>query len=180
MVSQVTDNADVRLFEVVKGQDAIMHNISGELGVKTSLYLVFSAFIFSASIQLINFAKDSTSPMSRYAVASCSIGAAISLLSALALLIAALVRTYKIFPSNALAAWIKETQEYSEKYPQEKVEDTSEGILKSLIETLDANQVQNEKKATWIQVGTWLLFISLPFLVTGGALALYSFFKCSA
>ena len=102
------DNAEVRLFDVVKGQDAILHSTSGELGVKTSLYLVFSAFIFSASIQLINFAKDLPRPLSQYAVASCSVGAAISLIAALALLIAALVRTYKIFPSRAMAGWIKD------------------------------------------------------------------------
>lgn len=176
----MTDNANIRLFEVVKGQDVITHNISGELGVKTSLYLVFSAFIFSASIQLVNFAKDLAPPLNRCAVAVCSIGAAVSLLSAFALLIAALVRTYKIFPSNEMAAWIKSMQEYKEKYPRETIQDTSEGILNSLIETADANQIENEKKATWIEVGAWLLFFSLPFLVIGGALALCAFFSHSA
>ena len=172
------DNAaEVRLFEVVKSQDAIMHSTSAELGVKTSLYLVFSAFVFSTSIQLINFAKDLPRPLSQYAVAICAIGSAISLVAALALLIAALVRTYKIFPSRAMAGWINETKAYKERYPEEKTEDTAEGILGVLIETVDANQVESEKKAKWIQVGSACLFIALPFLVFGGALALRAFFS---
>ena len=176
----MSDNAEARLFDVVKGQDVITHNISGELGVKTSLYLVYSAFIFSASIQLINFAKDLPAPVSHFAVANCSIGAAISLLSGLALLVAALVRTYKIFPSAAMAAWIQQMQEYRLAYPEESVEDTSEGIVKVLIETVDANQAENEKKASWIETGAWLLFFSLPFLVTGGGFALWAFFiRCA-
>lgn len=176
----MADTAEVRLFEVVKAQDAITHNISGELGVKTSLYLVFAAFIFSASIQLINFAKDLPVPLSRFAVLSSSVGAAISPLSALALLIAALVRTYKIFPSGEMVKWVKSMQKYQQDYPQETVEDPSEGIVSELIETADANQIENEKKATWIEVGAWLLFASLPFIVLGGILAVWAFFSRSA
>ena len=42
--------------EIAHNQDSLMHSSSGDLGVKTSLYLVFTAFLFSAGIQTINTA----------------------------------------------------------------------------------------------------------------------------
>src|SRR5262249_26048198 len=143
------DDVDVRLFEIVKQQDSVMHNVSGELGVKTSLYLVFAAFVLSASIQLLNFVKDMNLYSARCAVVFCSLGAAIALLAGIALLGAALVRSYSIFPSQATAEWIEKLRDYKNKYPNETVEDPAKGLLRTMIRTVDANQVENEKKARW-------------------------------
>lgn len=41
------------LFDIAKGQDVLMHNTSSELGVKTSLYLVFSVFS-KTDVALVN------------------------------------------------------------------------------------------------------------------------------
>jgi hypothetical protein len=173
----MTENQNVRLFEVVKAQDAILHNLSGELGVKTSLYLVFTAFMFSASIQVINFAKDLASPWARWAIVSCSTGAAIALLSGIGLLIAALVREYKIFPSRKMAIWIRSLEAYRAKYPDQPTEDPDDAILKTLIDTAEANKLENEIKAVWITWGARGLFLSVPFVAAGGACAIYAFFN---
>ena len=170
------EKADIRLFEMAKQQDAAMHNLSGELGVKTSLYLVFTAFVLSASIQILNFAKDIHGGSAHRAVLLCSIGAAISLLAGTSLLIAALVRTYKIFPAQDMANWLEQIRDYTSKYPEEKVDDPADGLLQTVIKTIDANQIENEKKARWIKVSACLLFASLPFFATGGAFAIYAYF----
>src|SRR5216684_2190613 len=141
----MAENAEVRLFEMTKQQDFVMHNLSAELGVKTSLYLVFAAFVLSASIQLLNFAKDLHVYLARSAVFFCSLGAAITLLSGAALLIAAFVRNYKIFPAKEIADWLKSIEDYRREYPQESVDDPANGLLQTLIKTVDANQVVNEK-----------------------------------
>jgi hypothetical protein len=173
----VTELADVRLFEMAKQQDSIMHSLSGELGVKTSLYLVFAAFVLSASIQLLNFAKDLHAYSARCAVLSCSLGAAIALLSGAALLVAAFVRNYKVFPAKAMADWLKNIQNYQKEYPLEHLDDPSNSLLQTMIETVDANQIVNEKKAQWIEVGAYLLFASLPFFAVGGAFAVCAYFS---
>jgi len=162
---------------MAKQQDSVMHNLSGELGVKTSLYLVFAAFILSASIQILNFAKDLKAPSAQCAILFCSLGAAIALLAGIALLAAALVRTYKVFPAQEMADWLEKMKDYTSKYPNEAISDPANGVLKTVIQTIDANQIENEKKAKWIQIGAWCLFASLPFFAIGGALAVYSYFS---
>jgi hypothetical protein len=171
------DNADVRLFEMVKQQDSTMHTLSGELGVKTSLYLVFAAFVLSASIQILNFAKDLHIYAARCAVFFCSLGAAIALCAGVALLGAALVRNYKIFPASEVADWLKKMKDYQTSYPQQAIDDPASGLLQTVIKTVEANQIVNEKKARWIEVGAWLLFASLPFFAVGGAFAVYAYFS---
>jgi hypothetical protein len=171
------DNAEVRLFELAKQQDFVQHNMSAELGVKTSLYLVFAAFMLSAAIQLLNFAKDQHVPIARTAVFFSSIGAVIALLSGTALLIAAFVRNYKIFPAQQVANWLKDIKDYQTQYPEEKLDDPANSLLQTLISTVDENTIVNEKKAQWIEWGATLLLISLPFMAIGGAFAVYAYFS---
>ena len=92
-----TGIAEEMLFDIAKGQDTILHNASAELGVKTSLYLVFTAFTFNASVQVVMFAKELPPPGARYSVISSSISGGISLLAGIMLLIAALIRQYWVF-----------------------------------------------------------------------------------
>lgn len=164
------DKVELRLFELAKNVDAIQHNISAELSVKTSLYLVFSAFVFSASLQLMSFAKDLHSYV---AVFLCGIGAVVSLLSAIALLVGATVRNYKIFPAQDMTTWIKEVEEYRRTHPGEETSDPFAVIRETLVETADLNQEVNERKAGWVETGAWLLFGSMPFLAIGGGLAVW-------
>jgi hypothetical protein len=159
------------MFELAKSVDYTAHSISAELSVKTSLYLVFAAFVFTASIQLINFAKD---VRSYAAVVICAIGAAVALFSAIALLIAALIRQYNIFPAQDMNSWLEKLDCYRKAYPNIPTEDPNAVMLKMLITTADDNQLVNERKADWIECGAWLLFVAIPFLAIGGGVAIYS------
>jgi hypothetical protein len=173
---ETTTNATERLFDVAKGQDIILHNLSAELGVKTSLYLVFTAFMFSASIQTINLAKD----LPRYshcAVAFSSISAALSLLAATALLIAALVREYFVFPSSRIQEWLVRLEEYKVTYPEAITANPTDVMLRMLIETGKRNKLENEKKADQITWGARILFSAIPFLIIGGTLAVCGYFS---
>jgi hypothetical protein len=171
------EEAGDRLFEVAKAQDQLMHSLSAEMSVKTSLYLVFTAFIFSASIQLINFCKDVPTPCSRTGIALCGTSAAFSLLAGIMLLIAALVRQYNIFATRKMNDWVFGLKEYHAKYPNAETESPSDGVLMELIETVEKNKAENEKKATWITAGACLLFGAVAFLALGGGFALYSYFN---
>lgn len=142
----MSERVEQRLFEIARGQDQIMHSASAEMSVKTSLYLVFAAFIFSASIQMINFSKDIAVPCGRLAIKLCSASAAFSLLAGTMLLVAALVREYKVFPTRKVAEWIKKLYEYKEKYPDAKTKDPSDVMLLQLIETAEENKKETEKK----------------------------------
>jgi hypothetical protein len=173
----MSEEIEQRLFEVAKGQDQIMHSLSAEMSVKTSLYLVFTAFIFSASIQIVNFSKDVVMPCSRTAIKLCSISAGVSLLAGIMLLVAAMVRTYKAFPTREMVEWVKSIGIYSKENPDEAAEQPSEGVLLGLIDTAEANQRESEKKAAWITVGAYLLFIAVAFLAIGGGFALYALFS---
>ena len=171
------EDVEQRLFEIAKGQDQIMHSLSAEMSVKTSLYLVFTAFIFSASIQVINFSKDLAAPCGGAAIKLCSISAGFSLLAGTTLLVAAMVREYRIFPTREMVEWVKSTEEYREEYPTAAVEEPSKGVLLELIETAEVNQRESEKKARWITAGAFVLFAALAFLAIGGGFALYAFFS---
>jgi hypothetical protein len=174
----MADEAEVRLFEVAKNQDMIMHNLSAEMSVKTSLYLVFSAFSFSASIQIINFAKDILGPSAKIAIAVCGISAAASLFGGVFLLTAALVRRYSVFPSKKMADWITDLKQFRESNPQQATStDPATEVLNVLVKTAEKNKTENEAKADWIERGAFCLFASVPFLAIGGALALYAFFS---
>lgn len=173
----MSEEIEERLFEVAKAQDQIMHNLSAEMSVKTSLYLVFTAFIFSASIQIINFVKDAATPCGRIAIVLCSASAGFSLLAGIMLLIAALVREYKVFPTRAMVEWVKNIGSYREKYPAAPVENLSEAVLLELIDTAEVNQTESEKKASWITAGALLLFVAVATLALGGGFALYAFFS---
>ncbi|MBZ5696741.1 MAG: hypothetical protein LAN36_15450 [Acidobacteriia bacterium] len=174
----MTEDAEVRLFEVVKNQDVIMHNLSAEMSVKTSLYLVFSAFSFSASIQVINFAKDIAMPCAKTAIVSCGISAAMSLLGGVFLLIAAMIRRYNTFPSHKMAEWIVSLRQFRETYPKQATSrDPATEVLNALVKTAEHNKTENEAKADWIERGAYCLFASVPFLAVGGALALLAFFS---
>ena len=172
----MSDSAEQRLFDIARGQDVIMHNVSSELGVKTSLYLVFTVFTFSASLQLITFAKDLPSSYARCSVVSSSISAGISLLASIMFLIAALVRRYWLFPSNDILQWIQGLRDYASQHPGVATEDTANGVLEVLIEPARQNKLENERKGTQITLGAIFLFFSVPFLAMGGALAIYAFF----
>jgi len=172
----VPEEVDQRLFEVAKGQDQIMHSVSAEMSVKTSLYLVFTAFVFSASIQIVNFSKDVATPCSRTAIKLSSASAAFSLLAGIMLLIAALVREYKLFPTRKMVDWVKTLAEYHSEYPNAATITPSEGVLIELINTAEKNKAESEKKASWITVGAVFLFIAVAFLGLGGGFALYAFF----
>jgi hypothetical protein len=171
------EEIEQRLFEVAKGQDQIMHSLSAEMSVKTSLYLVFTAFIFSASIQIVNFSKDVAVPCSRTAIKLCSASAAFSLLAGIMLLVAALVREYKVFPTREMLTWVKSMGSYSKEYPSVAVESPSEGVLLELIDTAEMNKIESEKKAAWITAGAALLFIAVALIALGGGFAIYAFFS---
>ena len=153
------DDTNFRLFEMAKQQDSLMHAFSVELSVKTSLYLVFAAFVLSSSIQVLNFARDMHTPSAQSAVLFCAVGAGIALVSGAVLLRAALIRQYKIFPVADTANWLKSISDYKRQYPEEEVSDPSVGLLQTIIQTVDANQIENEKKAQWIEVGAGILLI---------------------
>jgi len=173
----MSEEIEQRLFEVAKGQDQIMHSVSAEMSVKTSLYLVFTAFIFSATIQIVNFSKDVAAPCSRTAIKLCSISAALSLLAGIMLLVAAMAREYKVFPTRKMIAWVKTLLKYKDDYPSAESMTPSEGVLIELVNTAEQNKVENEKKATWITAGAFFLFIAVAFLALGGGFALYAFFS---
>lgn len=175
LVLQVTENAELRVYDMAKQQDAAMHNLSGELGVKTSLYLVFTAFVLSASIQIVTFAKDLPAQSGRHAVIFSALGAAVALFAGIALLVAAFVRTYKIFPAQDMANWLEDIKNYATKYPEAQIDDPARGVLRTVIQTVDANQRENEKKAQWIKIGAFFLFASLPLFAIGGALAIRAY-----
>jgi len=173
---QVSDNtADTRVFEMVKQQDSMMHGISAELGVKTSLYLVFAVFELNASIQLLNFAKDFKTPSASYAILLCSVGAIVALVAGVALLSAALVRSYSVFPARDMADWLAKIRDYQNKNPHEEV-DPLKGLLQTMIQTVDNNQAINERKARWIDVGSWCLFASLFLFAIGAGFAIRAYF----
>jgi len=171
------EDIEQRLFEIAKGQDQIMHSLSAEMSVKTSLYLVFTAFIFSASLQVINFSKDLSAPCRGTAIKLCSISAGFSLLAGTLLLVAAMVREFKIFPTREMVEWVRSSEKYKEEYPDAAVEEPSKGVLLELIETAEVNQAESEKKARWITAGAFILFAALAFLAIGGGFALYAFFS---
>jgi hypothetical protein len=173
----MSEEIEQRLFEVARGQDQIMHSLSAEMSVKTSLYLVFTAFIFSASIQIINFSKDVAAPCSRIAIKLSGTSAAFSLLAGVMLLIAALMREYKIFPTRKMVAWVKALGKYKSDYPDEETITPSEGVLNGLIDTAEQNKTESEKKAAWITAGALFLFIAVAFLALGGGFGLYAFFS---
>jgi hypothetical protein len=128
----VPEDIERELFEIAKGQDQTMHNLSAEMSVKTSLYLVFTAFIFSASIQVINFSKDLRSPCSGTAIKLCSVS--FSLLAGTMLLVAAMVREYEIFPTREMVEWVKNIEKYKEEYPNDAAEEPARGVLLELID----------------------------------------------
>ncbi|HUK25620.1 MAG TPA: hypothetical protein VLV49_13645 [Terriglobales bacterium] len=163
------------LFGVAKSQDQVMHNLSAEMSVKTSLYLVFTAFVFSASIQLINLSKDAAAPCSRTAIELCGTSAAFSLCAGIMLLIAALVREYKTFPTRGMVQWVKDVDSYRRENPNARVEEPLEGILLELIDTAEVNQTESEKKARWVTRGALFLFTAIGFLALAGGFALYAF-----
>ncbi len=161
------------LFDIAKSQDALMQNMSAELGVKTSLYVVFSIFLFNAAFQINSFVKDIHGAWSRRAIESSMIGAAIALAGALALLVAALVRNYNMFPLPESAKWLKDMDDYRKEFPNEKIPDEDEALREIMEETIAANKTENERKADWVTVGSWLLFLAVPFVALAG---LFSFF----
>jgi hypothetical protein len=174
----MADDAEVRLFEVAKNQDILMHNLSAEMSVKTSLYLVFAVFSFNASVQIINFVKDNSMPSAKCAVAICGISATMNLLGGIFLLIAALIRGYSAFPSRKMADWITELKQFRETNPGLATSrDPAREVLNVLIKTAENNKAENESKADWIERGAICLFLSVPFLVAGTGFALFAFFS---
>ena len=161
-----------KLFDIAKGQDALMQSISTELGVKTSLYLVFSVFMFNAAFQIVNFARDFQSAWGQCAIQSAGIGAGLALSAAIALLIAALVRNYRMFPVAETAKWLKDTQAFFQQHPEMTPPDPELAIREILEDTVLANKRVNERKAFWITVGAWLLIATVPCIALGG---LFSF-----
>ncbi|HWF37791.1 MAG TPA: hypothetical protein VG322_04685 [Candidatus Acidoferrales bacterium] len=171
------DDAEIRLFEVVKSQDVVMHSVSAEMGVKTSLYLVFSAFYFAASMQVVNLVKGNPSPEAKTSITICAVGAALSLLGGIFLLSAAMRRDYKAFPTLKMANWIVAIKEFREKNPTLATSrEPATEILNALVKTVDNNKRENELKASWVDRGAFCLFASVPFLAVGAAFALYCLF----
>ena len=160
------------LFDIAKSQDALMQSMSTELGIKTSLYLVFSVFMFNAAFQTVNFVKDFRGVWSQYAIQFVGVGAGLALAAAIALLIAALVRTYKMFPVSETAVWLKEAAAFFQQHPEVTPQDSELAIREILEETILANKQVNERKAFWITVGAWLLITAVPCIAVGG---LFSF-----
>jgi hypothetical protein len=173
----MSEEIEQRLFEVAKGQDQIMHSVSAEMSVKTSLYLVFTAFIFSAAVQIVNFSKDVAGPCSRTAIKLCSVSAVCSLVAGIMLLVSAMVREYKIFPLRRVFDWVKSVGEYKSNYPGAETANPAEVVILRLIDTVEKNKAESEKKATWITAGALFLFIAVAFLALGGGFALYAFFS---
>jgi hypothetical protein len=159
------------LFEIAKSQDALMQNLSSELSVKTSLYLVFSVFLFNAAFQISNFARDIPGELSGHAIHSAGIGALLALLGAILLLVAALVRNYSMFPLPETAKWLEDTEEFLKHYPESSLQDPEVAIREILEETILANKVENERKASWITRGAWFLIFSVPIITCAGILA---------
>lgn len=167
------------LFEMNKQQDLVMHNLSSELAVKTSLYLVFTAFTMSAAIQIMSFCKDLSSCSARCGVLFCALGAAIALLAGLSFLIAALVRDYSMFPAKDMATFIHTSEDWNNLHPDDPV-NISKGVMDTLVRTVDDNQVVNQKKSIWLKVGSWMLMASLPFTAIGGFFAVVAYFTRSS
>ncbi len=163
------------LFDIAKGQDMLMHTISAELGVKTSLYLVFSVFLFNATLQISEFAKDQPTIWSYRSIVFSTIGATLSLLSATTLLIAPLVRKYQLFPVGKMARWIEQLSEFKQQYPEEELPEAEDGIRETFEETIAANKSANERKAFWITLGAFLLFIAVPFVALAGIFAFFAY-----
>jgi hypothetical protein len=173
------DNARDMLFEMNKQQDLVMHNLSSELAVKTSLYLVFTAFTMSAAIQIMGFCKDIKSCSARYAVLFSALGAALALLAGASFLVAALVRDYSMFPGKAMADFIQTSEMWNNGHPDDLV-NVPNGFMDTLIRTVDDNQIVNQKKTVWLKVGAWMLMTSLPFTALGGIFAVVAYLTRSS
>jgi hypothetical protein len=156
------------LFDIAKTQDAQMQNVSSELGVKTSLYLVFSVFLFNTSFQINNFASGFPEPWSERVITLSMVGAVITLVGALALLAAALIRDYRMFPVPNTAKWIADTDEYARKYPDAELQDQEVAIREILDETVSANKSVNQTKGWWINLAACILFVAVPIVVLAG------------
>src|SRR5262249_53084001 len=146
-----------------------------ELGVKTSLYLVFSAFLFNAAFQVSSFVKPIESRWAFRAIVFAVVGAALALSGGIFLLVAAMVRRYSVIPLEELTSFLTESSEYRSKYPNAEVLDEQDGILTTVNRTVQANFDANEKKAGWIEIGAMILFAAIPFVVIAGVLALTAY-----
>jgi len=165
-----SEEANKMIFEISKNQDGLMHSTSGELGVKTSLYLVFSFFIFNAAFQIVAFSKGMAYP-SEYAILFGVIGAGIALLGAILLLVAAFVRSYMLFPSRGMKDWIESMGKFKQENPDIPTENEYEGVLDSLEETVSHNKSINEQKSLWITRAAYVLFVSVLFVAVSGGLS---------
>lgn len=124
------------ILELAKTQDSLMHSTSAELGVKTSLYLVFSVFLVNAAFQIGSFARGIESPWSSRAVVTGFFGAATALLAGIALLVAALVRTYHVVPIGRLRQYVKDIADYKHEYPDASEANVVEGIIETIEDTV--------------------------------------------
>jgi len=165
------------LFEIAKSQDSLMHTASSELGVRTSLYLVFAVFLFNAAFQVSTFARGVDSVWATRAVITSTFGAGAALAGGVALMIAALTRTYSVVPIQGLQKYVLELAEYKQQNPTENLPDTEDEIIASLEETTAANLEVNEKKGFWNTLGATALFIAVPFVVGGGILAFVAYVR---
>jgi len=163
------------IFDIAKGQDVLMHNTSSELGVKTSLYLVFSVFLINAAFQISSFAKGLESVWGHRAIITSFFGAGTALIGGVALLIAALVRTYHVVPIGDLRKYAQDITDYKRQYPDEPGADVEEGILTTIEATVERNLHVNEQKGLWITVGATALLVSVPFVAGAGILAAIAF-----
>ena len=154
--------------EIAYNQDCLMHSSSGELGVKTSLYLVFTAFLFSAGIQTINTAVGHLGSDKLLVVSLSGLSLGLSLLAAVCFLLAARIVNYQTLPS--IQQFIDFTFEQSEEAQQAELE---EAVLFDLAEIIENNKNRNDSKGHWMEWGTPILLGATALLLSAAVRMIY-------
>jgi len=145
-----------------------MNSISAELGTKTSLHLVFTAFLFGSGVQTVNIAVGSLFVCRRFVVLTSGFSLGLSMLAAICFLLAARIKKYETLPS--LQALIDFTYEQAE---EERSGQLDEAVIFDLAEIVENNKASNERVGEWIKIGGRLLIGSTGLLALSSAVMIF-------
>ncbi len=157
-----------RFLDLAIRQDSLMNSISAELGTKTSLHLVFTAFLFGSGVQTVNIAVGSLFVCRRFVVLTSGFSLGLSMLAAICFLLAARIKKYETLPS--LQALIDFTYEQAE---EERSGQLDEAVIFDLAEIVENNKASNERVGEWIKIGGRLLIGSTGLLALSSAVMIF-------
>jgi hypothetical protein len=157
-----------RFLELANRQDSLMNSISAELGTKTLLHLVFTAFLFGSGVQTVNIAVNALFVCRSFVVLASGISLGLSMLAAVCFLFAARIKKYETLPS--LQALIDFTYEQAE---EDRPRQLDEAVIFDLAEIVESNKASNERVGEWIKIGGRLLVGSTGFLGISSAVMIF-------